>query len=148
MRETLNRFKPTCEIICWTAGHPEYANKVMDYIDPDRSIFDMRLFRDQCYVTSKGLYIKDLRMINRELDRCILVDNYLYSFGFQIENGIMILPFQGETDDTELLTLGEYLENLMKQGNFREFNSRHFRYKELAKLKNMQDAKKVLLGKN
>ena len=97
MRETLNRFKPTCEIICWTAGHPEYANKVMDYIDPDRSIFDMRLFRDQCYVTSKGLYIKDLRMINRDLDRCILVDNYLYSFGFQIENGIMIVGIDART---------------------------------------------------
>lgn len=119
----------------------------MDYIDPDNSIFDMRLFRDQCYVTPKGLFIKDLRMINRDLSKCIIVDNYVYSFGFQIENGVMILPFNGESDDTELLTLSEYLDFLMKQANFRQVNAKHFRYKDLAKLRNLQEARKSLLSK-
>lgn len=129
LKECLLRLKALdCEIIIWTSGTPEYVNKVINFIDPNHEIFDMRLFRDQCYVSPKGLYIKDLRIIDRELDRCIIVDNNAYSFGFQTENGVLVLPFTGEPGDSEMLTLTEYLIFLIKQEDFRPANKNHFMY--------------------
>ena len=144
MKDVLDRFKTNCELMVWTAGHPEYANSVIDFIDPDKNIFDVRLFRDQCYISPKGLYIKDLRMINRDLDKVIIVDNNVFSFGFQLENGIPILPFQGESNDTELLMLGEYLNHLVKLDDFRKENNLHFRYKDLEKCYDINSLKSVV----
>ncbi len=44
--------------------------------------------------TEEGDHIKDLRVIgNRNMRDLIIVDNAAYSFGFQIDNGIPILPY-------------------------------------------------------
>lgn len=44
--------------------------------------------------TEEGVYIKDLRIIkNRNLKDMVIIDNAVYSFGFQLDNGIPILPF-------------------------------------------------------
>lgn len=145
MRDLLNRFKNTCELVVWTAGHSEYANSVIDYIDPDKEFFDVRLFRDQCYISPKGLYIKDLRMINRDLDKCIIVDDHAYSFGFQLENGVPMLPFTGEESDTELLTAGEYLVYLMRFADFRPVNRRHFRLDAFEREQTLEQLSKTLL---
>jgi CTD small phosphatase-like protein 2 len=43
--------------------------------------------------------VKDLRILNRELKDIVLVDNAAYSYAFQAENGIPIIPyFNGDTD--------------------------------------------------
>jgi len=129
LKDSLQRLKNmNCELIVWASGTSECSNKIINSIDPDNEIFDMRLFRDQCYISPKGLFIKDIRMINRDLDRCIIVDNNAYSFGFQLENGVLVLPFTGGSGDTELLTLTEYLSYLLKLEEFRPFNRRHFKY--------------------
>lgn len=43
------------------------------------------------------------------LDEIILVDNAVYSFGFQLDNGIPILSYIQGKDDSQLLYLKEYL---------------------------------------
>lgn len=54
------------------------------------------------------LYAKDLRILGRDLSQVILVDNSPFSYLYQLENGVPILPYyQGE--DTELLALERYL---------------------------------------
>lgn len=146
LKESLLRLKSLdCELIVWTSGTSEYVNKVINSIDPDNEIFDMRLFRDQCYVSPKGLYIKDLRLINRDLDRCIIIDNNAYSFGFQTENGVLVLPFTGEPGDAEMLTLTEYLTFLIKQDDFRPINRKHFKYDLFEKETNFDGLLKKLL---
>lgn len=45
------------------------------------------------------MYIKDLRIINRNLSEVVLVDNAAYSYAFQLENGIPILPYYEGTND-------------------------------------------------
>jgi CTD small phosphatase-like protein 2 len=49
-------------------------------------------------------YIKDLRIMNRDLSQVILVDNSLYTYWFNVDNGVPITSFMGEQDD-ELLKL-------------------------------------------
>lgn len=46
------------------------------------------------------MYIKDLRILgNRHLDSVVLVDNAVYSFYFQLENGIPMTPFYRNKKD-------------------------------------------------
>ncbi len=73
--------------------------------------------------TAEGIFIKDLRIIkNRNLRDVVIVDNAVYSFGLQLENGIPILPFYSDKGDQELLHLIYYLECLAKFKDVREQN--------------------------
>ena len=57
------------------------------------------------------LHVKDLRIINRSMNEMVLVDNAAYSYAFQLENGIPILPFY-YGNDYELTVLEKYLEKI------------------------------------
>ena len=48
------------------------------------------------------MFVKDLRVLNRELSKLILVDNAAYSYGYQLSNGIPIIPFFDDKQDIEL----------------------------------------------
>jgi import inner membrane translocase subunit TIM50 len=134
LKDSLMRLKSlNCELVVWASGTSDCSNKIINSIDPENEIFDLRFYREQCYASPTGLFIKDIRMINRDLERCIIVDNHGYSFGFQIDNGVLVLPFTGEAGDTELLTLTEYLTFLIKLDDFRSFNRKHFKYEHYEK---------------
>ena len=49
-------------------------------------------------------HVKDIRIINRNLSDIVLVDNAAYSYAFQLDNGIPILPFYYGAD-YELIAL-------------------------------------------
>jgi len=76
---------------------------VLDYLDPHSQYISHRLFRDKYVATEEGVYIKDLRIgTNRNLKDMAIVDNTVYSFGYQLENGSSIMPFYYNKSDTEL----------------------------------------------
>ena len=70
------------EIMIFTASHGCYANVVLDYLDPQRLYIQHRLFRDSCIQTEEGVYVKDLRVINRDMCNMVIVDNAAYSFAY------------------------------------------------------------------
>ena len=72
------------EIIVFTASHSYYADVVLDFIDPNKEFFAHRLYRQSCIDTPSGIMVKDLRIINREIQNMILVDNQTYSYAFQV----------------------------------------------------------------
>ena len=80
------------EVIIFTASSPSYANVILDYLDPEKTIFSHRLYRQHCTL-EKGFYVKDLRVVNRNLEDVVIVDNSAFSFALQPENGIPILPY-------------------------------------------------------
>lgn len=44
--------------------------------------------------TKNGFFIKDLRIIkDLDLNRTLIIDNLVHSFGLQVENGIPILEW-------------------------------------------------------
>ena len=61
----------------------------------------------------------------------MIVDNAVYSFGFQLDNGIPILPFYDDKNDEEMLHLVYYLKCLSQFGDVREQNRKAFQLKEL-----------------
>ncbi len=76
--------------------------------------------------------MKDLRIIgNRDMNDIVIVDNSVYSFAFQIDNGIPIIPFYNDPQDEEMLHLIYYLTCLASVEDVRQQNRGAF---ELYKL--------------
>ncbi len=67
--ESMNEYY---DIILWTASLREYADPVMDKIDPNRRAIN-RLFRESCTVISSGL-TKDLSILDISLKDIIIID--------------------------------------------------------------------------
>lgn len=128
--ETVNQ---QFEVIVFTASHQSYADSVLDFIDPNREFIQKRLYRDSWYETEDGVYIKDLRIFaNRRLEDLIIVDNAVYSFGFQLNNGIPIIPYYNDPNDEELFHLVPFLEILANATDIREKNREAFQLEEMA----------------
>lgn len=68
------------EIIVFTASNACYANVVLDYLDPQNQYIQHRLFRESCVQTADGIFVKDLRVLNRDLSETVLIDNSAISF--------------------------------------------------------------------
>lgn len=116
------------EILVFTAGEQEYADHILDYIDPDHKIFFRRLYRHDC-IQVEGFYVKDLDIIlDRDKKNMIIVDNSIVSFAFDLDNGVPINSFMGtEKDDKELLFLYSFLEEAAGQPDVRKNIQEAFR---------------------
>lgn len=69
------------------------------------------------------MYTKDLRIFaNRSLDQIVLIDNASYSYAWQVDNGVPILPFYENKKDTELKDLQDYLMGLRTCQDIRDYN--------------------------
>ena len=79
----------------------------------------------------------------------VLVDNASYSFGYQLDNGIPIVPFYNSRDDVELTVLKNYLKELNKEKDVRDINRRHFQFRKIIENVNVGEAWDMLfLNKN
>jgi len=143
--EALEELSKHFEIVVFTASHSCYANVVLDYLDPQNKYIHHRLFRESCVTTEEGLYVKDLRIFaNRNLKDMVIVDNAMYSFGYQFENGIPIIPFYYHKNDKELKTLVPYLKSLYHVRDVREVNIRSFKLHSFCDHDNHEDLLKKL----
>jgi len=98
------------EIVVFTAANEAYANQVVNLLDPEREIIKTIISRKNCWETKEGFIVKDLRVLtHRKMSDLIIVDDSIYSFAFQIGNGIPIKPYLGEEEDEELMLLSQYL---------------------------------------
>lgn len=78
-------------------------------------------------------------MGNRDLKDVVIVDNAVYSFGYHLENGIPIIPFYFNKNDTELMTLTVYLKSLANVRDVREVNRRVFKLHGYAETDNQEE---------
>ena len=121
VRECLSQCGAKYQVGVFTASHQEYADAVIDLIDPEGTLINFRLYREHCFQTDEGIFIKDLRVIrNRDLKDLILVDNSVFSFGFQLDNGIPIIPYFNDPGDQELVYLTQYVLSLSDSADVRE----------------------------
>jgi len=122
------------EIIVFTSSHEAYANAILNYIDKESRWVHHRLFRENCAAFSGNIYVKDLRVLGRDLHKVIIVDNAAYAFGLQLENGYPIIPFYDSKDDDEIRTLTDYLLSIYNVPDIRVENKRRFKLKTLVEL--------------
>lgn len=106
------------ELICFTAAIQEYAEVLMDSVDPHNKFFRHRLFRQHCLPVGNS-FVKDLQVINRPMERTVLVDNNAFSFLTHLANGIPISSFVDDVSDTALIVLQDFLKTINSHGDVR-----------------------------
>lgn len=112
--EFFQRVSAKYEIFFFTASKPQYADAIIENIAPSVDA-NHRFFNDSC-TPLQGVVGKDLSLINRPLNRVLLIDDICCSGCINPKNFIKIKPWMGEENDNclceELLPLLEsiYLE--------------------------------------
>lgn len=107
------------EIIVFTAALKDYANWILNDIDPSKYV-NKRLYRDSC-TFRRGTYLKDLSRIGKDLTKTVIVDNLPENFSMQPHNGIAIKSwFNDNQNDKELLKLSKVLKGLVGLADVRE----------------------------
>ena len=120
-KEELLKIKTKYYIIMYTASHQSYADSVVNYLDPHKEIFDLRLYRNNCTIVlfeGNTFYIKDLRIMKDvSLRDIVLIDNSVLSFAFHLDNGIPILPYYNGEEEIEMQNLCKLLLKLAECEN-------------------------------
>ena len=117
LMEFINRMSKIYDLAVYTASAQDYADSVMDFIDPQRTIFAARMYRDHCLPVGK-LNIKNMSGFpNKDV---FLIDNLIYSYAFHPGQGIPICPFIDDPADVELRDLANILEHVHKFRSFDE----------------------------
>lgn len=75
----LRNLAPYYEIVVFTAATKNYADQILDAIDPDKKLIDHRLYR-QHTKPQDGVYFKDLKPLGRCLSKTMIVDNIADNF--------------------------------------------------------------------
>jgi Dullard-like phosphatase family protein len=99
------------ELVIFTAATQDYADWVIDQIDPDRLIH-YRLYRQHALPWGP-IYVKDLTALGRDLSRTLIIDNVQENFMLQPHHGIFILTWYDDPEDNALRSLTPLLEELI-----------------------------------
>ena len=129
-KEALDLIKNHYNIVVYTASHQSYADAVLNYLDKENKYFQHRLYRNhcvQCEVDGIKFYVKDLDTLNKfyNLKDVVLIDNSVLSFAYHLNNGIPIVPFTEQKDDTQLLMLAYYLVSIAPFDDLTQENKKH-----------------------
>ena len=101
----------------------QYADPVLDKVDVHKAV-SHRLFRESCY-SHRGNYVKDLSMLGRPLEDCIILDNSPASYLFNPANAVPVMTWFNDPHDTELTDLIGFLTDLATAGDVRGILARN-----------------------
>lgn len=86
---------PYYEIVVFTAASQDYADFILNVLDPDRNLILHRLYRQHTLVTDEGIYLKDLSRLGRDLSKTIIVDNIRENFENKMQMASRLRPGSG-----------------------------------------------------
>lgn len=137
--EFLKNMEKHYELVLFTAAERYYAEAFYDYFNLRADgAFTTLLHREHCIHIYKGLYFKDLRVVqNRQLKDMVLLDNSTHCFGTLLNNGVPISSFTKDSNDYELMFLEEYLEKLSTVEDVRDYNKKELRLSQILDVKNV-----------
>ena len=102
------------EIVIFTAALKDYADSILDILDPNKILINYRLYRH--HTSLSGItFCKDLSKIGRDLSRTLIIDNLADNFKLQPNNGIPIWTWIDDMKDTQLNDLGKILKILIEK---------------------------------
>ena len=140
MKQFLEKASKSFELVLFTAARKEYADTIVDRIDPMKRYFHARLYRHHCEqvggssIIYPEYYVKNIKSVmNRALRDCIIIDNLIYSFASTMANGILIKPFLMMGQDEELRYLSGILERWKPNTDSKYFIERELNQREFFK---------------
>ena len=130
LKEFLEKVSQMFECVLFTASQECYAGKILDLIDPEKKYFKYRLFRNSC-IEVQGNYVKDLRVLGRDLRKVILVDNSPICSLYQQSNIIPIPSWFNDEKDPALQWLVPILKRLKAERDVRPLLREWFKMEKL-----------------
>ena len=67
------------EIVIFTAASQDYADWILDVLDSEHKYISHRLYRQHTQYDD-GVYVKDLHLLGRDLNKTIIIDNIKENF--------------------------------------------------------------------
>lgn len=95
------------DIAIYTASTKDYADPIIDYIDKKKCI-KYRFYREHC-VSYKNFQLKSLNIFDKPLKDVLIIENNIFSFSNNLDNGILVTSFYDDFKDIELLNLFDFL---------------------------------------
>ena len=117
--EFIKKVSKLYEVVIFTASISKYALPLLDIIDEDKNI-KYKLTREHCTFLN-GIYIKELKKLNRDLSDLIILDNSPLAYSFDNDNGLPIKAWYEDKNDNELDKVYSLLEFLSKVKDVRNF---------------------------
>lgn len=131
------------DLAVWSSASDDYVEAVVDAIFEDRSVLQFVWGRSRASLRhampddagyfdpwDHRHYVKPLTKVRRmgwALERVLIVDDTPEKCFRNYGNAIYPRPFEGATDDGELVLLGRYLETLKNVENVRRIEKRGWR---------------------
>ena len=133
VRKFLEEVSKYFEVGIFTASVPEYADAAINFLDPENKYIKFRFYRNSCINVGDLVRVKNLRILkNIPLKDIVLVDNNMYSFAPQLDNGILINSFFCDKKDDELENVLSYLiEFILPADDVRKANEQFFGFKRI-----------------
>jgi len=117
--EFIKKVSKYFEVVIFTASISKYALPLLDILDHEKKI-KYRLTREHCTFLN-GIYIKELKKLNRNLNDLIIVDNSPLAYAFDSDNGLPIKTWYDDPNDNELDKIYPLLEFLSRTNDVRKF---------------------------
>ena len=112
--EFLRDMSDIFEIAIFTAAMQDYADGILDKLDPNKIYIKYRLYRQHTSISGIS-FVKDLTKLGRDLSKVIIIDNLPDNFKLQPHNGLAIKTWLDEMKDTQLNDIGQFLKNLISK---------------------------------
>ena len=123
----LEAVKKHYTLVLFTAAERKYAKKVLSLLDPQKTIFQYRLYKESCLIINGKIGIKDLRMLRGvSLENVFILDNNPVCYTFHLNNAIPITSYFGDNRDRELAKLTKILLYLTKIEHKQEYLRERF----------------------
>lgn len=97
------------EVVIWSDKYQAIDQEMVMKLDPLRASISYSLFREATRY-SKGKLIKDIRYLNRDPSKVIVVDVSKDATSLQPENALLMPRWKGNADDSDLVRLIPLLE--------------------------------------
>ena len=110
----LEEMKKIFEIVIFTAATKDYADSILDVIDPNNKYINHRLYRSHTTICN-FTFVKDLSKIGRNLNKTLIVDNLADNFKLQPNNGIQIGTWTDDMKDTQLNDLCLIFQQILEK---------------------------------
>ncbi|KAI0800238.1 HAD-like domain-containing protein [Fomes fomentarius] len=100
------------EIVIFTTQYHYTAMPIIDKLDPYQFYIIHRLFRDACRSENGGTPVKDLKYLNRDLSKVILLDTHPEHVSPNPENAVILPKWSGDSKDRGLVAMIPFLESI------------------------------------
>ncbi|ESL12223.1 hypothetical protein TRSC58_00013 [Trypanosoma rangeli SC58] len=103
------------EVVLWTASTKETALPVVEQLSQSGLVFDEVIYRNDMWFT-EPLHTKDLRLLGRDMDRLLIVDNAANCCKLNPRNSVLADDFYGcrSEEDATLVNIYYIIERVLR----------------------------------